>query len=52
MMMGHATMPSLTIDPIVTASAMVMNLQTIVSRSTSLLEAAVFHYTTRCWIQD
>jgi amidohydrolase len=38
---GHAAMPSLTIDPIVTASAMVMNLQTIVSRSTSPLEAAV-----------
>ena len=38
---GHAAMPSLTIDPIVTASAIVMNLQTIVSRNTSPLEAAV-----------
>jgi amidohydrolase len=38
---GHAAMPSQTIDPIVTASAIVMNLQTIVSRNTSPLEAAV-----------
>jgi amidohydrolase len=38
---GHAAMPSLTIDPIVAASAIVMNLQTIVSRNTSPLEAAV-----------
>lgn len=38
---GHAAMPHLTVDPIVTASAIVMNLQTIVSRNTSPLEAAV-----------
>jgi amidohydrolase len=38
---GHAAMPSLTIDPIVTASAIVMNLQSIVSRNISPLEAAV-----------
>jgi len=38
---GHAAMPHLTIDPIVTASAIVMNLQTIVSRSISPLESGV-----------
>ena len=38
---GHAAMPHLTVDPIVTASAIVMNLQTIVSRSISPLEAGV-----------
>jgi IAA-amino acid hydrolase len=38
---GHAAMPHLTVDPIVTASAIVINLQTIVSRNTSPLEAAV-----------
>lgn len=38
---GHAAMPHLTVDPIVAASAIVMNLQTIVSRNTSPLEAAV-----------
>lgn len=38
---GHAAMPSLTIDPIVAGAAMVMNLQTIVSRKTNPLEAAV-----------
>jgi amidohydrolase len=38
---GHAAMPHQTIDPIVTASAMVMNLQTIVSRTLSPLEAGV-----------
>ena len=34
-------MPHLTVDPIVAASAMVMNLQTIVSRTISPLEAGV-----------
>lgn len=38
---GHAAFPHLTIDPIVTASAIVMNLQTIVSRSISPLESGV-----------
>lgn len=38
---GHGAMPDLTIDPIVTASAMVMNLQSIVSRNISPLEAGV-----------
>lgn len=38
---GHAAMPSQTVDPIVAGAAMVMNLQTIVSRNTSPLEAAV-----------
>lgn len=38
---GHAAMPHLTVDPIVTASAMIMNLQTIVSRNVSPLEAGV-----------
>jgi IAA-amino acid hydrolase len=38
---GHAAMPHQTIDPIVTASAVVMNLQTIVSRNISPLEAGV-----------
>jgi len=38
---GHAAMPHLTVDPIVTASAVVMNLQTIVSRSISPLESGV-----------
>lgn len=38
---GHAAMPHLTVDPVVTASAMVMNLQTIVSRSISPLQAGV-----------
>jgi amidohydrolase len=38
---GHAAMPHLTIDPIVTASAIVMNLQTIVSRTISPLESGV-----------
>jgi len=38
---GHAAMPHLTVDPIVTASAMVMNLQSIVSRSLSPLESGV-----------
>jgi IAA-amino acid hydrolase len=38
---GHAAMPHQTIDPIVTASSMVMNLQTLVSRNLSPLEAGV-----------
>lgn len=38
---GHAAMPHLTVDPIVTSSAIVMNLQTIVSRSISPLESGV-----------
>jgi amidohydrolase len=42
---GHAAMPHLTHDPIVTASAIVMNLQTIVSRSLSPLESGVVSIT-------
>lgn len=38
---GHAAMPHLTIDPVVAASSIVMNLQTIVSRTISPLEAGV-----------
>ena len=38
---GHAAMPHLTVDPIVAASAIVMNLQTIVSRTISPLESGV-----------
>jgi IAA-amino acid hydrolase len=38
---GHAAMPHLTIDPIVTASSIIMNLQTIVSRTLSPLESGV-----------
>lgn len=38
---GHAAMPHLTTDPIVTASAIVMNLQSIISRNTSPLESGV-----------
>lgn len=38
---GHAAMPHLTIDPIVTASSVIMNLQTIVSRTLSPLESGV-----------
>jgi amidohydrolase len=38
---GHAAMPHLTVDPIVTASSVVMNLQTIVSRTLSPLESGV-----------
>lgn len=38
---GHAAMPHLTVDPIVTSSAVVMNLQTIVSRTISPLESGV-----------
>jgi metal-dependent amidase/aminoacylase/carboxypeptidase family protein len=38
---GHAAMPHFTIDPVVAASAILMNLQTIVSRTISPLEAGV-----------
>jgi IAA-amino acid hydrolase len=38
---GHAAMPHLTVDPIVTAASIVMNLQTIVSRTLSPLESGV-----------
>lgn len=38
---GHGAIPHATRDPIVAASAMIMNLQTIVSRNISPLEAAV-----------
>jgi len=38
---GHAAMPHLTIDPVVTASSIVMNLQTIVSRTVNPLESGV-----------
>lgn len=38
---GHAAMPHLTIDPIVAASAVIMNLQTLVSRTLSPLESGV-----------
>jgi IAA-amino acid hydrolase len=42
---GHAAMPHLTTDPIVTASAIVMNLQSIISRNTSPLESGVVSVT-------
>lgn len=42
---GHAAMPHLTIDPIVAASSLVMNLQTIVSRTVSPLESGVVSVT-------
>ena len=38
---GHAAIPDATIDPVVAGSAIVMALQTAVSRSTSPLESAV-----------
>jgi amidohydrolase len=38
---GHAAMPHLTVDPIVTASSIIMNLQTIVSRNVNPLESGV-----------
>jgi amidohydrolase len=38
---GHAAMPHLTTDSVVTASAIVMNLQSIISRNTSPLEYGV-----------
>lgn len=42
---GHAAMPHLAVDPIVAASAIVMNLQTIVSRTISPLESGVVSVT-------
>jgi len=42
---GHAAMPHLTKDPIVAASAAVMNLQTLVSRGLSPLESGVVSIT-------
>jgi amidohydrolase len=42
---GHAAMPHLTHDPIVTASAIIMNLQTVVSRMMSPLESGVVSIT-------
>ena len=42
---GHAAMPHLTIDPIVTASNIVMNLQTLVSRNMNPLESGVVSVT-------
>jgi IAA-amino acid hydrolase len=38
---GHAAMPHLTVDPITSASAMVMNLQQLVSRRLSPLDSGV-----------
>lgn len=38
---GHGSQPQQTVDPIVIASAIVMNLQTIVSRNTNPLDSAV-----------
>ncbi len=42
---GHAAMPHLTIDPIVTASSLIVNLQSIVSRTISPLESGVVSVT-------
>ena len=42
---GHVAMPHLTIDPIVATASLVMNLQPIVSRSISPLEAGVVSVT-------
>lgn len=42
---GHAAMPHLTIDPIVAASSLVSNLQSIVSRTISPLESGVVSVT-------
>jgi len=42
---GHAAMPHLTIDPIVAASSLVLNLQSIVSRTISPLESGVVSVT-------
>jgi IAA-amino acid hydrolase len=42
---GHAAMPHLTIDPIVAASSFVLNVQTLVSRNLSPLEAGVVSVT-------
>ena len=43
---GHAAQPHLTIDPVVAASHLVVAAQSIVSRSTDPLEAAVVSFTT------
>jgi IAA-amino acid hydrolase len=43
---GHAATPHLTVDPVVTASKIVLELQTIVSRETDPLGAAVVSITT------
>ena len=42
---GHAAMPHLTHDPIVAASAIIMNLQTVVSRTMSPLDSGVVSVT-------
>ena len=42
---GHAAMPHLAIDPVVTASAIVMGVQTLVSRRLSPLESGVISIT-------
>jgi amidohydrolase len=42
---GHAAMPHLTIDPIVAASSLIGNLQTVVSRNLSPLESGVISVT-------
>lgn len=42
---GHAAMPHLTIDPIVAASSMIMNLQHLVSRTISPLDSGVVSVT-------
>jgi amidohydrolase len=39
---GHSSTPEVTIDPIVCAAAMILELQTLVSRECSSLESAVF----------
>jgi IAA-amino acid hydrolase len=42
---GHAAMPHLTIDPIVAASSLILNLQSVVSRTLSPLESGVISVT-------
>ena len=42
---GHAAMPHLTIDPIITASSLITSLQTIVSRNISPLDSGVISVT-------
>jgi len=42
---GHAAMPHLTIDPIITAASTIMNLQPIISRNLSPLESGVISVT-------
>ena len=41
---GHGAQPHQAIDAIVVASAIVMNLQTVVSRNVSALDSLVRHY--------